>query len=340
MLIKIYFLECVFPGYDGYVKRIRGSLPMKTDLTRVNKNGMELPGFKSALMRMVILLLLTFSPPHKAAELSLVVESAQGGAIGFDEKVNPCRSPCRIDLPKNLTLSLFAVAHKGYRFRRWFGACAGASGPLCTLSAPAKGQVAASFVQAKIPDKPAKVLLLLHGENTQPSIWNKFAETYFEHQCPEIYGGVILDESYSGAYNNVYCYRVAFGYYRTGIAKAAAVESHPQHYSEQTHLRRQRNEIQAAVLGIRGRHVHTSIMIIAEASMAKSAALFLKTPLSREAGVLGALSLASASAAMMNSEISAGDKDLPMTYLALSPRQPVKINQALIQTTGTWWLSK
>ena len=110
-------------------------------------------------------------------------------------------------------MSLFAAPEAGYRFADWGGACKNSLGPLCVLKMDKDRTVTARFIKDSRTHSKVKALLLLHGMNANHETWNEFVKQRFGDRCTRIYGGVAIGTEAKSVRNNVYCYRMDFGYY-------------------------------------------------------------------------------------------------------------------------------
>jgi hypothetical protein len=301
---------------------------------------------KSLLQRLVWLWLWAFSLPATAATLSLYVEDGVGGHIAALPTSVDCAAGCLIEAPSDTLTSLFAIPDKGYRLQAWLGDCAATQGPLCTLKATDNHHIGVRFIKSAASAKPAKALLLLHGENERHTVWNEFAKQRFNNLCPIIYGGVVLGDDSSDPDNHVYCYRIAFGYYDLldtapsqpdGPATLAAAK--PDKRVAYTRLG---HEVRAAVLGITDRHPNVRLALVGQAQGILAAEAFLQTGSEQRKHVIGLLALQ----AQQDSNASRPTLMHPRTRrtatlsLTAAPEQDALLSSGLAQLTQSWWLAK
>ena len=291
-------------------------------------------------VRIGLLMLLFSAPLLQADTLNVAVANAKGGTITMGSAGQQCRTQCASVLNNSKEVSLLAEADTGYRFRRWYGVCAGTLGPLCTLRLTKSGQAIAQFSKSPVSESPIKALLLLHGAEEKPAVWNKFAGRYFGQECPVIYGGVVLDPDSVNPLNGVFCYRIAFGYYQTVDAKTKSgltVQASP---ANQEALNRQVNEITAAILGIKQRHPRISLTLVSAASVTSASLALLQHFARQFPEIFALLTLGAPAQQQSDTVFKAVNFDLPVLNLSASPGQVAKINAALAQITGSWWLAK
>lgn len=296
----------------------------------------------------LLCLLLAASPPSASAfTLGIEVADGVGGRIGNVPGNVGCTPYCVAQVPSEALLSLFALPDKGYRFQGWEGACAKTLGPLCTLRPNEDTYLAARFVKSQASQAPAKALLLLHGEGVKHTVWNEFVKHHFNDRCPSIYGGVVLGEDASGEGNQVYCYRIAFGYYKwlkhsetaKGIPAPSGTEKKPHNIPTQQLA----YETQAAVLGILARHPNLSLTLVGQAQGgALAAQSFLQGKMAGHSRVVGVLALQTpkgkADGALRHTAWQ--PKHASVVELQATPEQAAKIGDALAELTPSWWMAR
>jgi hypothetical protein len=228
-----------------------------------------------------------------AGVLDLGVEGAGGGRIVGASGGVQCASTCSVNVQDRALLSLFAVPDAGYRFQGWEGACQDTLGPLCTPVADGNLAVRAQFVLNDAPSEPAKALLLLHGANENHEAWNEFVKQRFGDRCPTVHGGVVLGDDAYDPRNDVYCYRIDFGYYdvANGFGNAGRT------WGDRSTLRQLGYEVRAAVLGILDRHPALSLMLLSHDRGGQAAREFLLSNAPERRVIAGLLAIDSPSRA-------------------------------------------
>jgi uncharacterized repeat protein (TIGR01451 family) len=76
---------------------------------------------------------------------------------------------------------------------------------------PIPGNNSATAITTVFNFEPKKVVLLLHGMNSEPSTWKDFVSKYFNENCPEIFGGALLGATSIPNAQGTLCYAVRFG---------------------------------------------------------------------------------------------------------------------------------
>jgi hypothetical protein len=273
----------------------------------------------------------SLAPLSEAASVTLAARTEGGRIAVVPDETSCASSACVLNEPDQALIGLFAEPEAGYRFKGWDGACENVVGPLCTLT-PADGafDLGAYFVR---DDRfqalaHAKALLLLHGAEDKSTVWNEFVKQRFADRCPSIRGGVVIGADSIDADNQVYCYRVDFGYYdaatpklQSGNAPSAADPSAFEHW---------RHEVRAAVLGIHDRHPSIELVLVGHAQGGWAARGFLRSDAPESRAVVGLLTL---SAGQDESVAQRTRLDLP----AVNPEEEAGINWALGQMMQGWW---
>jgi len=278
------------------------------------------------------------------------VADGLGGRVAGVPGNTECVSNCTIQAADQTLVSLFALPDKGYRFKSWYGKCANTLGPLCTLRADEDIRVGARFVKTEAPQMPAKALLLLHDERDKHTVWNEFVKQRFNNRCPIVYGGVVLGDDSFDSHNNVYCYRIAFGYYdmlnhgetARGLQKVGDTRKAKDRFSG----KRLGYEVRAAVLGVSDRHPNLNLTLLGQAHAALAAQSFLQADTVERTSIVGLLALQQAN---HNGKDMASEKPRseifqaePTAVLKLNaePDQDAKISAALAKLTKSWWMAR
>ena len=149
-----------------------------------------------------------------------------------------------------------------------------------SLSVRVVGLLALVFIigtQAATAQEPAKVLLLLHGMNSNPGTWNDFVALRFNNSCAIIANGVLTDNSAPNP-QGVLCYRVKFGSFdlrsgRVGLEGIKGTSSSSGDFSSFRDLRR---EVSRAVRGILDRHGNADTVLVAHSRGGLAARAFLQ----------------------------------------------------------------
>lgn len=307
-------------------------------------NGLRprIPTAKWGLPCALVLAALSLQAP--AFALDVQVAGGSGGRVAIVPGDTDCALDCRIQVPPYSLLSLFALPDQDYRFQGWNGACAGTLGPLCTLRAGEHIGVSANFARAEMPQAPAKALLLLHGEGARHTVWNELVKQHFNNRCPVIYGGVVLGEDSFDPRNNVYCYRIAFGYYdmlNHNIAAKALQKAGDTTKTSGKHLG---YEVRAAVLGLLNRHPELSLTLVGQARAALAAQSFLQAGTGEGSRVIGVLALQQSSydseQAIYGQFETWLSGRIAVRQLEAGPEQDGKISAALGGLTKSWWMSR
>ncbi|MDP2902266.1 MAG: hypothetical protein Q8N96_04055 [Methylovulum sp.] len=280
-----------------------------------------------------------FPLPTTALTLDAQVADGVGGHIASASGDMDCMPGCTLQIPSQALVSLFAVADKDYRFQGWNGACVNTIGPLCTLKPSGNISLGARFVKTKVPKMPVKALLLLHDEGVKHTVWNEFVKQHFNNRCPVVYGGVVLGEDSYDPHNNVYCYRIAFGYYdmlniaaKTLQDNASVGKAKPRFSSKRLGY-----EVRAAALGLLKRHPKLSLTLVGQARAALAAQSFLQADIAENSGVVGLLALQQAG---HNGADALDNLASPVLKLDAEPEQDAKISAALAQLTNSWWMAR
>jgi hypothetical protein len=311
------------PAWSGFFSRIAGGLRL------------GLAGFALGAVL----------PVAGAATLQAQVEGAQGGQIAIAPSGGPCPSNCAIQTHESSIVSLFAVPDAGYRFQGWDGACANTIGPLCTLASGENLKTSAHFAKADAPLAQAKVLLLLHGEGANHAVWNEFAKQRFNDRCPVIYGGVVLGEDSIDVHNNVYCYRIDFGYY-DALNRSLALQAPHEGRGSAFSGKRWGYEVRAAVLGILDRHPNLSLVLAGERRGILAARSFLLANAAERDGVIGFLALQPPGHECKEPACEQRWRDmlqaLPVAALkvAAEPEEEAAISAALATLAKPWWTER
>lgn len=273
----------------------------------------------------------SLAPISEAASVTLSART-EGGRIAVVPDEMSCAAPsCVVEEPSRTPVGLFAEPEAGYRFKGWDGACENAIGPLCTLP-PADGafSLGAYFVRDDRLQSLAqtKALLLLHGAESDSSVWNEFVKQRFDNRCPTIRGGVVLGEDSLDAGNQVYCYRVDFGYFDAAAPKLQTADALAA--DDPAAFEHWRHEVRAAILGIHDRHPKIELVLVGHAQGGWAARGFLRaeTPESRD--VVGLLTLGAGQDA---DALQQTRLDLP----AVNPEEEAGINWALNRMLPSWW---
>lgn len=156
--------------------------------------------------------------------------------------------------------------------------------------------LAALFLAQAQAATPPQVVLLLHGMNSGPAVWNDLAAGYFGGFCPAIYDGVML-EQYGSTASGTFCYRVQFGAYddigEDGLenAKAYADQANLPKYGDFSTFEQLGQEVESALLVIRTRHPQAQILMLGHSRGGLAARAFLQWSTARAAkrSVLGLL---------------------------------------------------
>ncbi len=281
-----------------------------------------------------------------AVTLDVQVAGGSGGRIVSTPGNTDCAPDCTIQASPQSLVSLFALPDKTYRFQGWDGACANTIGPLCTLRPDRNTRLSARFVKTEAPEAPTKALLLLHGEGLKHSVWNEFIKHRFNNRCPVIYGGVVLGEDSFDPRNNVYCYRIAFGYYdsltHTKTGRSLQKTADNRNAKKRFAGKQLGYEVRAAVLGIENRHPDLSLTLVGQAHAALAAQSFLQADTVEPDEVAGLLALQPASSQAKHSVRRVPFKISRTEALIVDavPEQEGKISAALAQLTKSWWMSR
>lgn len=281
--------------------------------------------------------------PIAAVTLDVQVAGGSGGRIVSTPGDTHCAPDCTIQAPPQSLVSLFALPDKNYRFQGWDGACANTIGPLCTLRPEGNTRLSARFVKTESPQAPTKALLLLHGESLKHSVWNEFVKHRFNNRCPVIYGGVVLGEDSFDPRNNVYCYRIAFGYYdnliHTKTAGLLQKTADNRKAKKRFSGKQSGYEVRAAVLGIENRHPDLSLTLVGQAHAALAAQSFLQVDSAESDEVVGLLAL-SHQAKHSVRPVPFKTSRTDALILDAKPEQEGKISAALAQLTKSWWMTR
>ncbi|MDD5273195.1 MAG: hypothetical protein PHU14_10795 [Methylovulum sp.] len=264
-----------------------------------------------------------------------------GGRIAALPHGIDCAPYCTIETSAKAMAHLFAIPDKGYRLQGWEGGCADTLGPLCTLKVMGNSTVVARFVKAPTSQKPAKVLLLLHGEGVKHTVWNEFVKQRFNNRCPVIYGGVVLGDDAFDPDNKVYCYRIAFGYY--DMLNLSMTGHNPPKPPSSTRLG---YEVRAAVLGVLDRHPNASLTLVGQARGAVAAQAFLQTDCEERKHIVGLLALEQnapnntpALTGLLRTA-SASPRHTATLTLKATPEEDAQLSAALAQLNQSWWLGR
>ncbi len=302
--------------------------------------GLKLPFNSAKWLLLLTVMVLTFPLPTTALELDIQVADSSGGHVASVLGDIDCISSCTFQIPADALVSLFAVPDKNYRFEGWNGACINTIGPLCTLKSNENISLSARFVKTKVPKKPTKALLLLHGEGIKHTVWNEFVKQHFNNRCPIIYGGVVLGEDSYNPHNNVYCYRVAFGYYdllNQSIAGKLLHHDANDGKKKRVSSKQLGYEVRAAALGLLNRHPQLSLTLIGQAQSALAAQSFLQADTTENQAIVGLLALQQSG---HNATNPLDKLAFPILTLKADPEQDAKINAALAKLTRAWWMTR
>jgi hypothetical protein len=311
------------------------------------------PNGKRPLPWLLGMMLLAVVPAQASSLFAQVIDGV-GGKIAVALGDWECLPYCSIETSSEQLVNLFAVPNKGYRFQAWEGDCANTLGPLCTLKMTGSNRLGVRFMKTTSPQKPVKALLLLHGENRRHSVWNEFVKHRFNNRCPVVYGGVILGDDAFDPDNNVYCYRIAFGYYTMlnhGEAGSLANSDDASEDSSEApfNIANQRlsYEIRAAVLGMLDRHPNSSLTLVGQGLAALGAQTFLQADTIEKKRIIGLLALEPAHTDdapynFTETTFLANFKTKRTTVIKLNaaPDQDAKISTALDQLTQLWWTAR
>ena len=305
-------------------------------------NGLR-PRVPTAKWRLAcVLILAALSLQAAAFRLDVQVAGGSGGRVAIVPGDTDCTLGCSIQAPPHSLLSLFALPDQGYRFQGWNGACAGTLGPLCTLRAGEPIDVSAHFARAEMPQAPIKALLLLHGEGARHTVWNEWVKQRFNNRCPVIYGGVVLGEDSFDPRNNVYCYRIAFGYYDM-LDHNAAKALQKAGDTPKTSGKQLGYEVRAAVLGLLNRHPELSLTLVGQARAALAAQSFLQADTEERSRVIGLLALQQSSdddEQAVYGPLYRETGGIAVLQLEAGPEQDGEISAALGGLTKSWWMSR
>lgn len=294
----------------------------------------------------LLLLLAGFLPvPVLAYSLSVEVTGGTGGRVAVPGQ-GECLAKCGWLARSSETLSLFAVPDPGYRFAGWEGECRDTLGPLCTLAADRNLETSVRFEPMDAKAGPVKALLLVHRPGGHASVWNDFVSRYFDNRCPVIFGGVLLDDDAGNSANQVFCYRIALGYYQNflQIPEQPADQASSVSFDEATEmpLYQLANEIQAALLGIANRHPHSSFVVVGQ-GLGGLASQILVQDVGDVAGpIIGVLALGGQAPPQgqdggHDGSYRFGSLPVPVVPLNARPDQNRKLNWALGQLAPAWW---
>ncbi len=149
-----------------------------------------------------------------------------------------------------------------------------------------------SILSARAETSPAlvKVLLLLHGMNSDPNTWNDLVALRFNNSCATIANGVLLESSVPNP-QAVLCYRVSFGSFdpisgRVGLEGITTASPLSGDFSTLTQLGR---EVKRAVNGLVNNYGHAEIVLVAHSRGGLAARAFLQSASQAKANVLGLL---------------------------------------------------
>lgn len=300
------------------------------------------------LLGMVMLAVL--SPKVGAFTLDVQVTDGSGGRVASVPGNSDCVPECTLYVSSQTIVSLFALPDKGYRFKGWKGACANTIGPLCTLRPSENSSASARFAKTAVPKTATKALLLLHGEGLKHTVWNDFIKQHFNNRCPVVYGGVVMGEDSFDPSNDVYCYRIAFGYYDMLKQSLAA-----RTYQKTGNVRKAKDgfsskplgyEVRAAVLGVLDRHPNLSMTLVGQGRAASAAQSFLRTHTAERSSIVGLLALQQSSQDRNGVVSDQSDhqafpaKRTATLKLDVDPEQDGKISAALAQLTKSWWMAR
>jgi Divergent InlB B-repeat domain len=253
-------------------------------------NGLWQPYNKAIQCLIATVLLFILPKLATATTVDIQVHGGLGGAVATVPGNIECSQNCRIQQFPNTLVSLFAVPEPGYRFLGWDGECATTIGPLCTFKLGNDTTVTARFAKAKANPEHAHAVLLLHGNAATASVWNDYAKQHFNNRCPVVYGGVLLEQDSYDKSSNLYCYRVAFGYYNALIDpnKHLTKRSKGNRLSNNYHA----YEIRAATLGILERHPKLSVTLVGQGDAAIAARNYMAANTSERKHIEGLRTLA------------------------------------------------
>ncbi len=247
----------------------------------------------------------------------------------------PANTHCNPDCPAARQPGFLALADKGYRFAGWTGDCANSIGTLCTLNTAQHAQVSARFVKTQAADT-GKAILLLHDTNNRPTVWNEFVKQLFANRCPIIYGGVILGADSVHPVNQVYCYRLAFGYFAQIRSESTLQEAKSSQTSTTQY------EILAALSSLLTRHPNLSLSLIAQEDSASAVHALLSTENNYPLNIHSVLFLQSSS---LDHDLPISDNEslaglnIDTMVIGAKPQHSAKISTALSELTAAWWTS-
>jgi hypothetical protein len=163
----------------------------------------------------------TVAPPVTPVPVeSSVVIGFSGNGTGL-VTISPLNKSCNYNgtntngcqaIMFNGGITLTAEAGDGTVFTGWSGACTG-NRPTCSL---AEENSARAFTVSAQFKKEARVVLMLHGMNSDETTWNDYVyqEPKFAAECPAIVAGVVSGGVQLPATPpTLGCYRVRFGSY-------------------------------------------------------------------------------------------------------------------------------
>lgn len=242
---------------------------------------------------------------------------------------------CDADCPAARHSNFLAFPDKDYRFAGWTGSCANNIGTLCTLNTQQQARVSARFIKTQAAEV-GKAILLLHDTNNRPTVWNEFVKQLFANRCPIIYGGVILGADSAHPANQVYCYRLAFGYFAQIKAANALFKANPSQTPTAQY------EILAALSSLIARHPNLSLSLIAQEDSASAVFALLPTVKSYPFNINSLLFLQSPSPdhdLLVSDSESIIDSNIDSMVIDAKPRHSAKISAALSELSKTWWTS-
>lgn len=233
-----------------------------------------------------------------AASLTVHVGSASGGQVANLLDSSICGGECVSTGLDGQLVSLLAQSMPGYRFERWGGACETTLSPLCTLFVADQDTTASAyFTQEKESTLPWQGVLLLHGADEGPAIWNRVVDRQFNGYCPVIYGGVLFEETSTLDSHSLHCYRIRFGYYSALYEEKPTLEQN----EDRSHLQERSTEIRAAVAGIQDAHPIHHIILVGTGSAVSAAQHFLHRSVPDQEGVTALFSVSHTESSSLSS---------------------------------------
>jgi len=120
-----------------------------------------------------------------------------------------------------------------------------------------------------------KIILLLHGMNSDPSTWDDYVTFKFNGSCPTIYNGAINGNSTPNK-QGISCYRVEFGVYDSGTGLEGVKPSISGSSGDFSTFDQLSTEVLSAVQSIVSRHFNAEIVLIAHSRGGVAARAFLQ----------------------------------------------------------------